>query len=143
MFQMFYMSAVEQKNMHILFQLDCKIYETHTSGTIGITIRTIVLQEQDLYCGILCFYYQKGKKKWSLGYFFKTVKAFILVLSVYFQENKTIHSYSFKTFLKDKYFFSVYSFIFKINSLLKAFLGQLQKLRMYLEVAFLCFLCEA
>lgn len=54
---MFYMSAVEQYHMHILFQLDCKICEPRTSGTTGITVRTIVLQEEYLYCGILWFYY--------------------------------------------------------------------------------------
>lgn len=39
------MSAGEQEHIHILSQLDWKIYELYTSGIIGITVRTIVLQE--------------------------------------------------------------------------------------------------
>lgn len=47
--------------MHILFQLYSKIYEPHTSGTIDITVRTMGLHEQYLYCGMSWFYYgEKG-----------------------------------------------------------------------------------
>lgn len=72
--------------MHILFQLYSKIYEPHTSGTIGFTVRTIALHEQYLYCDMLLFYYAENvtrQERWGFLFglilFFLTAKAFDLI----------------------------------------------------------------